>query len=74
MLVLNRRVGESLLIGAEVEVEVLDISGGQVKIGIRAPREISILRGELLVTIRQNEAAAESASDGAIDCVLKSIR
>ena len=60
MLVLARRIAESFLIGNDVEVEVLEISGNQVKLGIRAPREILVLRRELLVTMRQNRIAAGS--------------
>lgn len=61
MLVIRRRAGESLLVGDNVEVEILEISGGQVKLGIRAPREVSILRKEVYLTREQNRAAVESA-------------
>lgn len=60
MLVLSRRIGESMLIGDDIEIELLDISGNQVKLGIRAPREIPVLRRELVVTMRQNAIAAET--------------
>ncbi len=45
MLVLKRRPGESLLIGDDVEVKVLGVSGHQVSIGINAPEVVKILRG-----------------------------
>lgn len=61
MLVIRRRAGESLLVGDNVEIEILEISGGQVKLGIRAPREVSILRKEVYLTREQNRAAVESA-------------
>ena len=60
MLVIRRRAGESVLIGDGVEVEVLEISGNQVKIGISAPRDVLILRREVQVTAEQNELAAKS--------------
>ena len=60
MLVIRRRAGESVLIGEGVEVEVLEIAGNQVKIGISAPRDILILRSEVRVTAEQNELAARS--------------
>lgn len=58
MLVIRRRPGESFLIGDDVEIEVLDATSSQVKLGIRAPREISVLRKEIRVTSEQNRASA----------------
>ncbi len=58
MLVLRRRAGESVLIGDEIEVEVLAITQQGVKIGIRAPRETMVLRKELKITQDQNTRAA----------------
>ncbi len=69
MLVLSRRVAESLLIGNDIEIEVLEIGASQVKLGIRAPREIPVLRRELLMTIRQNEIAAQTVPAELIDQV-----
>jgi len=58
MLVLRRRAGESLFIGDDVEVEILEVNAQGAKIGIRAPRETVILRKELMLVRHQNEAAA----------------
>jgi len=58
VLVIRRRVGESLLIGEDVEVQVLDICGAQIKIGIQAPREIVILRSEVRLAAEANRLAA----------------
>lgn len=65
MLVLRRRAGECLLIGDDVEIELLSITAQGAKIGIKAPRETVILRKELKLTREQNEAAARAlaASD-----------
>jgi carbon storage regulator len=61
MLVLTRKSGESLIIGEEVVVTVVEVRGGQVKIGIEAPPEIYVYRKELLEKIkRQNLDAAKS--------------
>jgi carbon storage regulator len=57
MLVLRRRAGESLMIGDDVEIEFLEVNSQGVKIGIHAPREITILRKELQLTEMQNRAA-----------------
>ena len=48
MLVLTRRIGESLLIGGNIRIVVIRFADGGVKLGIEAPKEISILRAELL--------------------------
>nr|WP_106783728.1 carbon storage regulator CsrA [Lysinibacillus timonensis] len=47
MLILSRKVGETIWIGEEVEIFISEVKGEQVKIGIRAPRNINIIRGEL---------------------------
>lgn len=62
MLVIRRRVGETVVIGEEVEVEVLDAGPTQVKLGIRAPRSIGVVRKEIHVVRDQNYAAARSLS------------
>ncbi len=53
MLVLTRRVDESLNIGDSIEVTVLAIEGDKVKIGIKAPREITILRKEIYQAVQE---------------------
>jgi carbon storage regulator len=60
VLVIRRRAGEAITIGGSVEVEVIEISGARVKLGIRAAPEVIILRKELIPTGRQNQRAAES--------------
>ncbi|MDP0902235.1 carbon storage regulator CsrA, partial [Klebsiella pneumoniae] len=47
MLILTRRVGETLIIGDEVTVTVLGVKGKQVRIGVNAPKEVSVLREEI---------------------------
>jgi carbon storage regulator len=64
MLVLTRRSGEWIAIGEDVVVRVLGVKGEQVQIGIEAPREVAVHRGEIRTQIlAENEAARESASD-----------
>lgn len=47
MLVLSRKAGETIWIGEDVEIFISEVKGDQVKIGIRAPRSIDVIRGEL---------------------------
>ena len=53
MLVIRRRAGESLFLGDDVEVEILEIGASQVKIGIRAPKSVTVLRKEVRELGRQ---------------------
>ena len=64
MLVIRRRAGETLLIGDAITIEILEIGPTQVKLGIQAPREVTILRKEVQLTRDQNRAAAGLARLG----------
>ncbi len=55
MLILTRRVGESLIIGDDVEVHVLGVKGNQVRIGIDAPEDVPVHREEIYVQIKAKE-------------------
>lgn len=62
MLRVTRRAGERVIVGGEVVIEVLEVRGATVRLGIEAPREVSIYREELWLEIKQeNEAAASAA-------------
>ncbi|MFP3029356.1 MAG: carbon storage regulator CsrA [Arsenophonus sp.] len=56
MLILTRRVGESLMIGDEVKVTVLDVKGNQVRIGVNAPKEVSVHREEIYQQIQAEKS------------------
>ena len=58
MLILNRREGESIKIGDDIEIEIVSVSGNSVKIGINAPQEVSILRKELYDSIISENISA----------------
>lgn len=62
MLILRRRAGETLLIGDNVKLTVLEVSDGGVRLAIDAPKSVSILRSELLQAASANRAAAAPAS------------
>ena len=63
MLVLARKLGQSIIIDGCTEVTVVDVRGDQVRLGITAPRTISIYRSELLDQIRAENVAAASTAD-----------
>ena len=66
MLVLTRREGEVFVIGEDIEIEILDIKPGVVRVGIRAPKDVRVLRKELVVAVAAaNQEAAVAALDEA---------
>jgi carbon storage regulator len=58
LLVFTRKKGESLIIGNEIEVTILSVAAGGVKVGITAPRHISVHRNEVYEAIRRENLAA----------------
>jgi len=61
MLILTRRVGETLMIGDSVTVTVLGVKGNQVRIGITAPKDVAVHREEIFQRIHRDDAGADSA-------------
>lgn len=59
MLILTRKVGESIMIGKDIAVKVLGIRGGQAKLGIEAPRDLPVHREEIYERIKAEAAAGE---------------
>jgi carbon storage regulator len=62
MLILARRIGESIMIGDQVEISVVDIKGDQVKLGIKAPSQVKVYRREVYAAIQEENRAAAAAA------------
>ena len=62
MLVLTRKLNESIMIGDEVEITVVDIKGDSIKLGIDAPKDIKVHRKEIFLAIQQENIDAAKAS------------
>ena len=67
MLILTRRVGESLMIGDDVNVTVLGIRGNQVRIGENAPRDIAVHREEIYDRIQQEKGGGNAPDEDPIE-------
>jgi carbon storage regulator len=63
MLVLTRRPGQSILVGEDVELVVVRIEGDRVVLGIAAPREVRVIRAELLRDVEDENRASSAARD-----------
>ena len=59
MLILTRRVGETVVIGDDVTVTVLGVKGNQVRLGVNAPREVAVHREEIFERIKREQANGE---------------
>jgi carbon storage regulator len=62
MLILTRRVGESVVIGEDVTVTVLGVKGNQVRIGINAPKNVAVHREEIFERIKSGRGPADGAA------------
>lgn len=70
MLILARKLNESIMVGDDVEVVVIEIKGDQVKLGIRAPRNVAVHRTEIYREIQeQNKEAAQTPAPESLDTI-----
>jgi carbon storage regulator len=74
MLVLSRRVGESVVIGDEVTITILEVRGDVVRVGIDAPRSVSVHRAELLQELADSNQESASPSQDAVTSLTEALR
>jgi carbon storage regulator len=67
MLVLTRRLKESIIIGDDIEISILSIEGDQVKLGISAPKNVDIHRKEIYLSIQQENSSATQTDSSSIE-------
>lgn len=73
MLALSRKINESIMIGHDIEITILEIKGEQVKIGINAPKSVPLYRKEIYVQIEEANKEAVAAAASASPDVLKNM-
>ena len=74
MLVMSRRLGETILIGDDIEIVVTHIGRSRVKMGIRAPREMLVIAREVKLVRDENRAAATASSPAAVSGLIARLR
>lgn len=74
MLVLTRRPGESIMIGDDVVVTVLDVRGDVVRVGIKAPRSVQVHREEVYLELQKANLEAASPSESAVEALSEMLK
>lgn len=74
MLVLTRRAGQSIVIGHDITVTVLDVRGDQVRLGINAPRTVDVHREEVFLELQRANRSAAGVPTGALDSLGSLVR
>jgi carbon storage regulator len=73
VLILTRRVGENVVVGDDIVISVIEVRGDAVRIGIQAPRSVTVHREEVYRELQQANESAASPSDAAIDAVVNEL-
>ena len=67
MLIITRKPGEKIMLGDDVTVEVIEVSGSSVRIGIAAPRSLPVYREEIWAAVKEENAASAASADAVPD-------
>lgn len=67
MLVVRRRAGEAIIVAGDVEIEIIEISRTRVKLGVTAPREVTVTRREAAAVALENRTALELVTSGTLE-------
>ena len=73
MLILTRRVGENVIVGDDIVISVIEVRGDAVRIGIQAPRSVTVHREEVYLELQRANAKAAMASDEQIDATMDQV-
>lgn len=74
MLILTRRVGENVIVGDDIVISIIEVRGDAVRVGIEAPRSLSVHREEVWLELRRANAQAAASTDEAVDAVVEGLR
>jgi carbon storage regulator len=74
VLILTRRAGENVVVGDDIVISVIEVRGDAVRLGITAPRSLSVHREEVWVELQKANAQAASPSDEAVGAALERLR
>lgn len=74
MLILSRKVGESMILHDDIEIIVTEVTGDRVKLGILAPKEVKVLRKELYLTVESNREAVQGVAENQLKALMKDLK
>jgi carbon storage regulator len=74
MLMMSRRQGETILIGEDIEIVIAHIGRSRVKVGIRAPRQTTVIAQEVKLVGEENRAAAQAPSEAVLKALLAQLQ
>jgi carbon storage regulator len=74
VLILTRRVGENVIVGDDIVISIIEVRGDAVRVGIQAPKSLSVHREEVWRELRNANTQAAATNDAAIDAAVESLR
>jgi carbon storage regulator len=74
VLILTRRVGENVIVGDDIVISIIEVRGDAVRVGIEAPRSLSVHREEVWLELRRANAQAAASTDEAVDAAVEGLR